>query len=73
MTTTWPAWPKYRYAKSRERERAEIIGAFRIEPYSNRFWAVYDQTGVLVCVTVYRRGAREVARRLTMKGGEGCT
>lgn len=30
-----------------------------------RFWAVYDADGVLVCVTVYKRGALEVVRRLT--------
>jgi len=29
-----------------------------------RFWAVYDADGALVCVTVYRKGALEVARRL---------
>ena len=29
-----------------------------------RFWAVYDGLGLLVCVTVYRKGAREVIRRL---------
>ena len=37
----------------------------QIERYG-RFWAVYD-AGVLVCVTVYRKGALEVARRLTGK------
>jgi hypothetical protein len=29
-----------------------------------RFWAVYDQ-GTLVVVTVYRKGALEVMKRLT--------
>ena len=29
-----------------------------------RFWAVYDHE-VLVCLTVYRKGALEVVRRLT--------
>ncbi len=29
-----------------------------------RFWAVYDGSGALVCVAVYRKGAREVVRRL---------
>jgi hypothetical protein len=38
---------------------------FRVERYgSTRFFAVYDATGALVCVCVYRRGAQEVARRL---------
>jgi len=34
-----------------------------IERYG-RFWAVYDG-GVLVCVTVYLKGAQEVVRRLS--------
>lgn len=29
-----------------------------------RFWEVRDPHGDLVCITVYRCGAREVARRL---------
>jgi len=31
-----------------------------------RWWEVLDPTGELVCLTVYRRGAKEVVRRLTM-------
>ncbi len=30
-----------------------------------RFWAVYDPAGSLVCVTVYKKGAAEVIRRLS--------
>jgi len=30
-----------------------------------RFWAVHDHRGQLVCVTVYKKGAREVVRRLS--------
>ena len=30
-----------------------------------RWWKVLDPAGELVCLTVYRRGAREVVRRLT--------
>jgi len=37
--------------------------AYTIQPY-NRFWAVRDSSGSLVCVTVYKRGAKEVVRRL---------
>jgi hypothetical protein len=29
-----------------------------------RFWAVWNRDGGLVCVTVYRKGAQEVLRRL---------
>ena len=36
----------------------------KIERYG-RYWAVYDAQGCLVCVCVYRKGAREVVRRLT--------
>ena len=30
-----------------------------------RYWAVLDPEGRLVCICVYRKGAREVVRRLT--------
>ncbi len=30
-----------------------------------RFWAVHDGAGQLVCLAVYRKGAREVVRRLS--------
>jgi hypothetical protein len=30
-----------------------------------RYWAVRDPKGALVCLTVYRRGAEEVIRRLS--------
>lgn len=30
----------------------------------SRFWDVLDPAGELVCVTVYKRGAEEVVRRL---------
>ena len=38
-----------------------------IEKYGQRFWAVYDADGTLICVTVYKKGAKEVVRRLTSK------
>ena len=33
-----------------------------------RWWEVRDPAGELVCLTVYRRGAREVVRRLSAGG-----
>ena len=30
-----------------------------------RFWAVHDGAGQLVCLAVYKKGAREVVRRLS--------
>jgi hypothetical protein len=38
--------------------------SFTIHKYK-RFWQVTDADGQLVCLTVYRRGAKEVVRRLT--------
>jgi hypothetical protein len=32
----------------------------------SRFWGVWDESGELVCVCVYRRGAREVVKRLQL-------
>jgi hypothetical protein len=31
----------------------------------SRWWEVRDPAGLLVCLTVYKRGAMEVVRRLT--------
>jgi len=40
----------------------------KIERYrKTRFWALYDEAGELICVTVYKRGALEVMRRLQGK------
>jgi hypothetical protein len=37
----------------------------RIARYGKtRYWVVYASDGVLICITVYRKGAAEVVRRL---------
>jgi hypothetical protein len=36
-----------------------------IKQTKSRWWEVRDPAGELVCLTVYRRGAREVVRRLS--------
>jgi hypothetical protein len=37
----------------------------RITRYGKtRYWAVYASDGALICITVYRKGAAEVVRRL---------
>ena len=41
----------------------EKVKGLVIEPYGNRFYALYDGKD-LVCVTVYKKGAMEVKRRL---------
>jgi hypothetical protein len=40
--------------------------SYRIERRPGRTdWQVFDPAGDLVCLTVYKRGAEEVVRRLT--------
>jgi hypothetical protein len=36
-----------------------------IKRYGGRYWAVYDASGTLVCICLYKKGAQEVVRRLT--------
>jgi hypothetical protein len=43
---------------------AKVQGPYAILPY-DRHWAVIDPANELVCLTVYKRGALEVIRRLT--------
>jgi hypothetical protein len=50
---------------SSESEPQDIARELRIER-RGRYWAVYDGD-VLVCITVYKRGAREVVRRLRLQ------
>ena len=42
---------------------------FSIEKWNHRHWAVFDGSE-LVCVTVYRKGALEVKKRLEQKASE---
>lgn len=59
---------------------ATSAAPFRMERYkAGRFWAVYDTThnaSTLVCICVYKKGAAEVARRLSLaasvRGGARC-
>lgn len=44
---------------------AEPAGYIIRKREHTRWWEVLDPQGQLVCLTVYRRGAREVVRRLT--------
>ncbi len=43
---------------------------FSIEKWDDRHWAVFDGSD-LVCVTVYKKGALEVKRRLEQKNSHG--
>lgn len=55
-----------RAARSRE---DHSFPPFVIRP-RNRFWELSDELGSLICLTVYKRGAVEVARRLTSKSNQ---
>ena len=59
-------------AAARDRQQAQegehaptpaVEHALRLCKYG-RFWGIYDAEGTLICVTVYKKGAREVVRRL---------
>ena len=38
---------------------------FTVVKYGSRYWAVLAPAGELVCVTLYRKGAQEVVKRLS--------
>jgi hypothetical protein len=38
---------------------------YTVQKYGARYFAVYDPAGELVCVTLYKKGAVEVVRRLS--------
>ena len=44
----------------------DALEGFVITPHDERFFALYDAEYELVCVTVYKRGAAEVRRRLIL-------
>ena len=46
-----------------ERRNMEAYQQLKVEKWDRRHWAVYDGPE-LVCVTVYKKGAVEVKRRL---------
>lgn len=68
-TTSHTHGPRtYTDARSRRRRQAPVavtkLNGFTIDKL-NRFWQVIDPEGQLVCMTVYKCGAKEVVRRLT--------
>ena len=56
-------WWRFRECRVREYEK---LGNFTIEPWGEKFYALYDGND-LVCVTVYKKGAVEVMKRLWEK------
>ena len=55
----------WRFSERRVKEY-EKLGNYTIEPWGEKFFALYDGND-LVCVTVYKKGALEVMRRLSEK------
>lgn len=54
-----------REIERRDRATGQAGADWRIEKHhGGKFWNVVDPAGALVCVCVYRKGAREVVRRL---------
>jgi hypothetical protein len=54
-----------RAAPTRKGAPPEELGGYRLEAFGNsRYWQVIDPAGELVCVAVYKRGGREVIKRL---------
>ena len=52
-------------AQTAERPAATKHDGFVIAKYyGSRYWMVIDPQGKLVCLTVYKKGAMEVVRRL---------
>lgn len=66
--TSHEAGARYAIARSVAAKPVEHApGQYRVDHYPNsRFWGVYDSER-LIAVTVYKRGAREVAGRLEMQ------
>ena len=52
--------------RDRRIRKYKKYGNFTIEPWGEKFFALYDGND-LVCVTVYKKGAVEVMKRLSQK------
>lgn len=56
----------YTYSQVRVRHKsADDFAPFEVRRYG-RHWEVRDPAGDIICLTVYRRGAAEVVRRLKL-------
>ena len=56
-------WWRFRERRIRKYEK---LGSFTIEPWGEKYYALYDGDE-LVCVTLYKKGALEVMKRLSAK------
>lgn len=53
------------YKQTSRRDVSVQIGNYLVDRYSSRTYAIWDESGGLIAVTVYKKGAIEVANRLT--------
>lgn len=51
------------------RKSADDFAPFEVRRYG-RHWEVRDPAGEVICLTVYRRGAVEIVRRLKLSHGK---
>jgi hypothetical protein len=58
-------WPSERTIRKYEK-----LGNFSIEPWGEKYYALYEGDH-LVCVTVYKKGAIEVMKKLSEKEAKG--
>jgi len=58
-------WWRFRESRIRKYEK---LGSFTIEPWGEKYFALY-YGNELVCVTLYKKGALEVMKRLSEKEG----
>ena len=56
-------WWRFRERRVRKYEK---LGNFTVEPWGEKYYALFDGND-LVCVTLYKKGALEVMRRLWEK------
>ena len=58
----------YSWPEDRKIRKYPQLGDYRIEPYGAKFYGLY-KGDELICVTVYKRGAIEVMKRLYEREG----
>lgn len=59
------AVPAYNPEQTSRKDVSVRIGSYLVDRYSSRMYAIWDENGGLIAVTVYKKGAVEVANRLT--------
>jgi hypothetical protein len=58
------------WQSDRRIRKYEKLGDYSIEPWGEKYYALYKGDS-LICVTVYKKGAVEVMKRLSEKEAKG--